>query len=158
VAARTAKAGTGQVGGGGAVELGEAKDSGCGERGAGDRDSGGGNQAASDPPPPAASLAARAALIIAILSRQHDHRPDDRWNQNFKYFWLGFPCQFSDDPRLSFGAFLVACGCLALADLAASALTLAQRFAGGLASLLLGGMTIAARRELAHDVGTRLDR
>jgi hypothetical protein len=37
---RTATVSPGQVAGGGAVELGEAKDSGCGERGAGDRDSG----------------------------------------------------------------------------------------------------------------------
>src|SRR5207237_7195861 len=25
-----------------------------------------------------------------IRSRQHDHRSDGRWSQNFKYIWLGF--------------------------------------------------------------------
>src|SRR5437016_11253962 len=25
-----------------------------------------------------------------IRSRQHDHRSDGRWSQNFKYVWLGF--------------------------------------------------------------------
>src|SRR5438105_13580486 len=40
-----------------------------------------------------------------IRSRQHDHRSDGRWSQNFKYIWLGLfvsQMRFCQKVRLDF--------------------------------------------------------